>query len=138
MKYHLINNSFNIKLNKKNLLKAPKIKRTHCYIQNPSTYDICCPICGSNNTTWSEYESHIWCYDCKYDVYLISKYTGIFSGPIPIQCASIFGIYFDRINIETQEIINFEEPSDKYNSTWVKNEALNKYSNMLLNKIEGK
>lgn len=138
MKYHVPGEHFEIKLNKKDLLNAPKVKRTHCYIQEPGKYDICCPICGSNNITWSEFESHIWCYDCECDIYLIYMYAGIFGSPIPIQCAYIFGICFDRINIETQEIVSFKEPNDKYNSTWVNTEDLTKYCQYISKKAKRK
>lgn len=75
-------------------------KRTWHYIQDPSTFDMACDKCGGTNITWSEYEGMIWCYDCEIDT---PGYPGIFDGPIPIQLSAMFGILFDRFNMETQK-----------------------------------
>ena len=108
-------------------LDAPKVKRTHCYVQNPKEYEIECPICGGHNIEWSEFEGHIWCYKCKKDIYIDLYHSGIFSGPIPMGTATyIFGLCFDRFNIETKEIVKFDD-IEKFNSTWVKTDELIKY-----------
>ena len=42
-------------------------KRKWHYILPPSVYDCKCGKCGGSNLEWSEYEHHIWCYDCEED-----------------------------------------------------------------------
>jgi len=81
-----------------------RIKRTEIYCQNPNVYGIECNKCNGVNIDWSEYEKHIWCYDCEEDV---PGTDGIFSGPIMIGVAEIIGICFDRINLESGERIKF-------------------------------
>ena len=61
-------------------------KRTEHFIQKPDYFEICCTICKGTNTQWSEFESHIWCYDCKKDVECYPKYD-IF----PVFCAELIG-----------------------------------------------
>lgn len=98
------------------------IKRTHVYIQHPLFYDIPgCPDNPSHVITWSEYENRLWCFDCEVD--FIPKYWGIFDGPIPMGTAKLMGISFDRINIETREIVKHElnidgHVNEEYNKTW--------------------
>jgi hypothetical protein len=71
-------------------------KRQWCYSQNPKIYCIECDKCGGSNIQWSEFEGHIWCYDCEID----TKGTGgIFDGPIPINLCKSMGIHFDRIDL---------------------------------------
>ena len=132
------------------VLNAPKVLRTHCYCQHPFKYDIECPLCGGKNVTWSEFESHIWCYDCEKDICIPHRYAGIFGGPIPMQATRIFGISFDRINIKTNEIVSADyifDGHDKdtrkrkdldifYNSTWVRDKKLFTYENMISRKID--
>ena len=79
-------------------------KRTWHYIQQPATFDMACDKCGGINITWSEYEGMIWCYDCEVDT---PGYPGIFDGPIPVQLSAMFGVLFDRFNMETQKIEKF-------------------------------
>jgi len=115
-------------MDKELLLAAPKVKRTHCYVQKPDVYDICCPICSSTNITWSEFEKHIWCYECEKDILLSIYHAGIFSGPIPVGVCEILGVVFDRINIVTEEIIKLEsDNSEAFNNTWVRDESLSRY-----------
>lgn len=108
-------------------LDAPKVKRTHCYVQNPIMYDINCPICGGSKVDWSEFEGHIWCYECEKDIYIDLYHSGIFSGPIPTGLANSLGVSFDRINIETKEILDFDTNIAIFNSSWVKTEELMEY-----------
>lgn len=89
-------------------------KRTWHYLFKPITYEIECTKCGGSNTTWSEYEHHIWCYDCSIDD---PGTPGIFDGPIPIQTAEMFGVVFDRYNMETEEIELFNFIENVYIST---------------------
>ena len=78
-----------------------KIKRTECYICNPIYLDLSCSKCGGDNITWSEWEEHIWCYDCQEDIY----YGKGVAGPIPINAAALMGIDYRKYNIETGEIV---------------------------------
>ena len=132
------------------LLNAPKILRTHCYCQQPYIYDIECPLCGKRNITWSEFEYHIWCYDCEKDIWIPRRYAGIFGGPIPIEVSKMMGISFDRINLKTQEIVSADyifDDHDKdirkrkdldifYNSTWVCDKKLIEYEKHMNGKID--
>jgi hypothetical protein len=77
-------------------------KRRWCYAQPPAVYDKHCDLCGGDNTTWSEYEGHIWCFDCKKDTK--GTPSGL-SGPVPVMVANLMGIRFDRINIKTGKIM---------------------------------
>jgi len=79
-------------------------KRKWCYIQKPVVYDVFCDICGGSNTTWSEFEHKIWCYDCEIDT---GGTPGIFDGPIPVNIAKNIGINFNRINLETNKLEYF-------------------------------
>ncbi len=45
-----------------------KKKRTVCYICGPDAFVLVCPNDQKHKITWSEYEQHIWCYDCKKDI----------------------------------------------------------------------
>ena len=68
-------------------------KRKWCYIHPPSVYEIACDKCGGTNTTWSEYEHMIWCYDCKIDT---RGTGGIFDGPIAVELLTLLGISLNR------------------------------------------
>ena len=113
------------------LLKAPKIKRTHCYVQLPYEYDIFCPICGGENTQWSEFEKHIWCNDCGKDIFVPLNESGFFSGPIPIQISCMLGVSFDRYKLDTLEIIEynieFDADNNLWEQTWVRSPELMAY-----------
>ncbi len=76
-------------------------KRTWCYCQQPTCYEITCDLCGGLNITWSEFCHKIWCYDCKKDT---DGTGGIFDGPIPTEVAEMMGIFFDRIDIKTGKL----------------------------------
>lgn len=109
-------------------LQAPKVKRTHCYVQKPGEYMIYCPLCHSQNTEWSEFEKHIWCPDCKQDVLVPLLNAGIFSGPIAIMVANMLGLSFSRINIDTLDIIMYDQNDHgPFDNTWVRDEFLSKY-----------
>lgn len=104
-----------------------KIKRTHIYVQHPDVYDIICPNKNEDNfdhkIDWSDLENHIWCYECNDDIFLPDDKAGIFSGPIPVGISKMLGISFDRINIETKEIVKCpktDEDFTEYNKTWQK------------------
>jgi hypothetical protein len=107
------------------LLNAPKVLRTHCYVQHPLSYEIPCPICGSHKVTWSEFESHLWCYNCEKDILLTIYNSGVFSGPIPVDVATMLGMSFDRINLKDQSITKYK--SEEWNTTWVNDKELYAY-----------
>lgn len=85
--------------------------RTWHYVQNPKEYEIECNMCGESNIEWSEYEGHIWCYDCKKDV---TGTMGIFDGPIPMTTAAILGICFDRWDMVNKVRLRLNRVTDKY------------------------
>ena len=76
----------------------------------PQAYEISCDICGGNNIVWSEFEGHIYCYDCKKDT---PGNGGIFDGPIPLEVSKILGISFDRINLKTKKRLYIREIGNK-------------------------
>jgi len=91
-------------------------KRTSCYCQYPTVYEISCNVCNGTNITWSEYEHLIWCYDCQQDV---PGNHGIFDGPIPLETCKILGISFDKIEISTGDMLY--EHNDGSRIWWDKN-----------------
>jgi hypothetical protein len=94
--------------------KTKLIKRTWCYAQHPSIYDIQCQACGLNgNITWSEYVGHIWCYVCEKDRKIENS---ILNGPIPTSLAHAFGISFDRIILDTQKIDKYLHKHNMFES----------------------
>jgi hypothetical protein len=117
---------------------APKLLRTHVYASPPRQFDMHCPRGIRHKIEYSEFEKHIWCYTCEKDYFLpwSSRYTGIFSGPIPINVARLLGCDFRRINLETKEITDdsflgtSNEPANSnYNATWVQSKELMDYDN---------
>jgi ribosomal protein S27E len=76
-------------------------KRTECYVCSPVELELVCPKCQKTNITWSEFEEHIWCYDCKDDI----KYEKGGAGPIPIQTAVLMGIDYRKYNLKTGKIV---------------------------------
>lgn len=54
------------------------------------------------DTYWSEYESHIWCYGCEEDIEYTPGYE-IF----PVSVAMALGITFDKIDLVSGERITF-------------------------------
>lgn len=86
---------------------SPKLKkREWCYCQYPSVYEVSCDQCGGTHTTWSEYEKHIWCFDCEIDTL---GTPGIFGGPIPLHACEALGICFDRIILADNSIVKTED-----------------------------
>ena len=70
-----------------------KPKRTHHYAMPPEHFGIRCTECKSTNTTWSEFEQHIWCYSCEDDIKTHSHDI------YPMGTAILMGMNFDRIII---------------------------------------
>lgn len=83
-------------------------KRRWHYVQKPTVFEIPPCACGNRDLQWSEYQRHVWCEICKLD--FIPESNGIFDGPIRIKAASLMGISFDRINLDTNKV-------EKYNLT---------------------
>ena len=86
--------------------QKPLEKRTWCYIQRPSQYDIAPCQCGNRDTQWSEWKGHLWCDKCQKD--FIPAHNGIFDGPIPARTAGLLGISFDRVDLATNTILKFD------------------------------
>lgn len=103
---------------------ADKILRTHMYCQAPKVYGIQCPKDKAHKLHWSEFEGHIWCYDCKEDINQDEhiEATGIFSGPIPVNTTALMGISFDRLNVKTGGLVKFAlrgaKGDKEYDATW--------------------
>jgi hypothetical protein len=87
-------------------------KRTWHFIQQPSSFDVSPCACGNANTQWSEYQKHVWCEKCEID--FIPEHAGIFDGPIPTKLAAMLGIRFDRVNMITGKIEQFDIESSSY------------------------
>ena len=94
-------------------------KRKWHYILPPQAFDCTCEKCGGRNLEWSEYEHHIWCYDCEIDFDpQDSINAGIFSGPIPIQTTAMFGTSFDRYLMKDDKIQRFNILTMKWEDDW--------------------
>lgn len=85
-----------------------KEKRKWVYLQTPPTYEILCDCCSGVNIEWSEFKGMVWCYDCKIDT---PGTPGIFGGPIPFETATLLGLCFDRLDLETNQVLtcSFDE-----------------------------
>lgn len=81
-------------------------KRTWCYMQSPSIYEIAPCACGNTATQWSEFKGRLWCDRCAVD--FVPAHNGIFDGPIPVSVAGMLGMSFDRFNLETGQVERFE------------------------------
>jgi hypothetical protein len=78
-------------------------KRTHVYVQRPKQFEISgCQECGNEDPDWSEYNGMLWCATCQKD--FTPEHEGVFGGPIGVELCELLGIYFDRVNIATNEI----------------------------------
>ena len=85
------------------------VKREWCYYQKPAVYEISCDLCGGDNTTWSEYQGHIWCFDCVRDT---RGTGGVFGGPIPLGACELMGIRFDRIRLSDGKLLRMRAGDD--------------------------
>lgn len=91
-----------------------KVKRIWHYVQNPKEYEIECAKCGGHNIEWSEWDGHIWCYDCKKDIKITKRTNGVFGGPIPIQAAALVGMCFDRWDMVNKQILTWDDKKKEY------------------------
>lgn len=82
------------------------VKRKWCYLRPPKIFGIPPCKCGNRKIQWSEWENHVWCNQCQID--FIPEHNGIFDGPIPIHCAGMLGMTFDRFNLITGIIDVFD------------------------------
>lgn len=87
-------------------------KRTWCYAQPPRAFEVAPCACGNNETQWSEFQKHLWCDKCQKD--FIPEHNGIFDGPVLVGVCRMFGIVFDRINLETQQLEILNEETNEY------------------------
>jgi hypothetical protein len=92
-----------------------KTKRTWHYVQGPTTFDLVCPHNNSHNITWSEFEDHIWCYDCEQDIEYKPGYA-IF----PTQLAELLGITFDKFDMTTNTYYKYDSKTNTYNAVETK------------------
>lgn len=82
-------------------------RRIWRYVMEPRDYEISgCP-CGNESPEWSEYVGHLWCGSCQKD--FIPAHSGIFDGPIPVNCMELMGISLDRIDLATGKRTTVEE-----------------------------
>jgi hypothetical protein len=86
-------------------------KRTWVYTQRPREYGIAFHACGHTDPEWSEYNGHLWCPQCNVD--FIPEHSGVFDGPVPINCSHLLGLCFDRFNLVTHMLEPFESPHIK-------------------------
>lgn len=77
-------------------------RRTHVYVQRPKIFGLSGCKCGNDDPDWSEYKGHLWCPSCQID--FAPEDSGVFDGPIPIQCSAILGIFFDTIDLASGKL----------------------------------
>lgn len=80
-----------------------KIKRTKVYILRPIEFEMSGCKCGNLDPDWSEFQHHLWCNKCNID--FIPEHFGVFDGPVLCSVCELMGIYFDQIDLTTNEII---------------------------------
>lgn len=81
------------------------IKRKTVYLQQPSIYGLSGCQCGNVETQWSEYEKHVWCDKCEID--FEPEEQGVFGHPVGVRVTTMLGLYFHRLNLETNEVEAF-------------------------------
>jgi hypothetical protein len=101
-------------------MKEKKSKRDWHYVLPPQFFMMSCPRCKGGNIEWSEWEQHIWCYDCEEDLDPgKTEHAGIFSGPIPIENTYLIGgISFDRYIISEDRVERFNIYSCEWEKDW--------------------
>lgn len=99
--------------------RLKKKKRDWIYVQQPTDYDFSCNLCHGKNITWSEWEGHIWCFDCEKDV--IGE-NSIFDGPIPYELTQMLGISFDKIDLKTKKRLYMKVKKDGAGVMWSESE----------------
>jgi len=87
--------------------------RTWHYAYHPSLYQVACPNCADHNITWSEWQEHLWCYECEKDIKIENS---ILNGPIPTTVANAMGIKFDRVIIATGKLDVWDVDCNMYAS----------------------
>ena len=85
-------------------------RRVNVYVQEPHMYEIQCDKCNGINTTWSEWEGLIWCFDCEIDT---TGTEGIFGGPIPYGAAVVLGMDFRKFCISTKQLLDIDTQDSK-------------------------
>lgn len=90
-------------------------KRKWCYVLQPKDYGIApCQKCGNTETQWSEFVDRLWCGKCQID--FVAEHWGVFDGPIGIEACKLMGIIFDRFEIGTDRIVEFN--TNEWEKTW--------------------
>ena len=82
-------------------IAAAREKRTSVYIMPPKHFDIPAHKCGTD-AEWSEFKELLWCAKCRTD--FAPEHWGVLDGPIGVQTSLLFGLNFDRFNLETNRI----------------------------------
>jgi hypothetical protein len=81
-----------------------RVKRIWCWVQRPAHYEVSgCPN-GHTDCEWSEWQGMLWCPVCEID--FVPEDSGIFGGPVPVNCAAILAFDLRGCNLETGEIRN--------------------------------
>lgn len=79
-------------------------KRTQHFIQDPPYFALKCDKCKGDNIAWSEFESHLWCYDCQEDVECNPK-----ADFYPIACSRLIGFDLSKWDMVNKRVIEPEE-----------------------------
>ena len=92
------------------LLTASK-RRTWWYVLPPAAFECACDSCGGSDLDWSEFKGMVWCRDCELDT---QGTGGIFSGPIPVTVAAMFGIHFNIWHDRLKRVLYFHPDTNQY------------------------
>lgn len=87
-------------------------KREWVYVMRPRDYQIAGCVCGNLDPDWSEYRHMLWCQKCKRD--FKPAHDGIFDGPVGVGVSELMGIYFDRIDLKTMQLLPDWEGKSHY------------------------
>jgi len=92
---------------------SEKVLRTRVYLQRPREYGLSgCPQCGNADPEWSEFQKHCWCPTCQID--FEPTEDGVFGGPILMQMAALFGMFFDSLVLETGQVERYDFDSQDW------------------------
>ncbi len=112
-------------------------KRKWHYLYPPKAFECKCEKCNGRNLTWSEWDNHLWCYDCQIDFDpKDSAYSGVFSGPIPIGVSSTLGLSFDRYMMQEDRIERFNINTLKWDKDWFFYKYETLFEHLILDKID--
>lgn len=80
-------------------------KRKWCYVMPPRSFGMAPCACGNHETQWSEFEKHLWCEKCQKD--FVPEHPGVLGGPVPVHTATMLGMNFDTVHLETGAVERF-------------------------------